>query len=428
MKCDLKMQPEYKILLKLQLVTYCCSLEMSYTLVSQQAIRKVVSSLLVTMYQIVRDTTNQYFKKKHQNFFPDNFVFRLHYKYTFCVLMISSIMLSCYEYIDTDGSAIQCVVDHTARVPQEMVNTFCWFSSTYTLPRYWEGRPGEDIIHYGVGPYLEDYDKVYHAYYQWVPLMFAMQAVMFHLPHFIWKIMEGGRIEQIIGDLNDELSDQNEHRIADIAEYMKQRMRHPHEHQVWSANFIFCEFLNLLNVIFQIVLTNRFLGGTFYTYFLEVFTWSSLDPEDRVEPMSKVFPRLTKCDFHKFGPSGTIQNIDALCILSMNILNEKIFIFIWFWFLILGGVTTLNLLVRLFQRMVPSIRRKLILRTRMLRCNETERFLSELGISDWMILYHLSHSMHKGYFSELIDRMVDDDVCEVFSDENDINDDPLPFP
>ena len=94
-------------------------------------------------------------------------------------------MLSCYEYIDTDGTAIQCVVDQTARVPQEMVNTFCWFSSTYTLPRYWEGRPGEDIIHYGVGPYLEDYDKVYHAYYQWVPLMFAMQAVMFYLLYFI---------------------------------------------------------------------------------------------------------------------------------------------------------------------------------------------------------------------------------------------------
>ena len=73
MKCDLQMQPECKILLKLQLVTCCCSLEMSYTLVSQQAIRKVVSSLLVTMYQIVRDTTNQYFKKKQQIFSPDNF-------------------------------------------------------------------------------------------------------------------------------------------------------------------------------------------------------------------------------------------------------------------------------------------------------------------------------------------------------------------
>jgi hypothetical protein len=38
-------------------------------------------------------------------------------------------------------------------------------------------------------PYLEDYDKVYHAYYQWVPLMFAMQAVIFHLQHFIWKMI-----------------------------------------------------------------------------------------------------------------------------------------------------------------------------------------------------------------------------------------------
>ena len=112
----------------------------------------------------------------------------------------------------------------------------------------------------------------------------------------------------------------------------------------------------------------------------------------------------------------------------MNILNEKIFIVIWFWFLILGGVTTLNLLVRLFQLLVPSIRRKLILRTRMLRCNETERFLSELGISDWMILYHLAHSMHNGYFTGFIGKMVEDDVCEVFSDENDIRDDPRPFP
>ena len=77
--------------------------------------------------------------------------------------------------------------------------------------------------------------------------------------------------------------------------------------------------------------------------------------------------------------------------------------------------------------MVPSIRRKLILRTRMLRCNETECFLAELGISDWMILYHLAHSMHEEYFSELKDKMVEDDVYEVFSDENDINDDPRPF-
>ena len=356
------------------------------------------------MYKILQDT-NQSFKKKPKKSRPDNLVFRLHYKMTFCILMLCSILVSCYEYFDTDntddtnGSAIQCMVDKNAGVTQEMVNTFCWFSSTYTLPRYWEGREGEDFLSYGVGAYAEEDEKVHHAYYQWVPLMLALQAVMFYLPHFIWKMMEGGRIEQIIGDLDEELPDNKETKIANVAAYMNQRMKHPHEHQVWSANFLFCEFLNLLNVISQIVLTNKFLGGTFYTYGLEVLTWSSRDPEDRVDPMSRLFPRLTKCDFHKFGPSGTIQNYDALFILGMNILNEKIFIFLWFWFFILAGVTSVSLLTRLSQLLFPSIRRKLIslevtgLNRKQPRFRETERVLAVLSIPDWMILYHMAQCM-----------------------------------
>ena len=46
------------------------------------------------------------------------------------------------------------------------------------------------------------------------------------------------------------------------------------------------------------------------------------DPEDRVDPMSRIFPRLTKCTFNKFGPSGTVQRRDAMCVLPVNIINE----------------------------------------------------------------------------------------------------------
>ena len=45
---------------------------------------------------------------------------------------------------------------------------------------------------------------------------------------------------------------------------------------------------------------------------------------------------MTKCTFHKFGTSGNIEKHDALCILPLNIVNEKIYIFIWFWLLLLG--------------------------------------------------------------------------------------------
>ena len=34
---------------------------------------------------------------------PDNFVFRLHYQYTFTVLIVSSILVTSYSYIDKKG-------------------------------------------------------------------------------------------------------------------------------------------------------------------------------------------------------------------------------------------------------------------------------------------------------------------------------------
>ena len=65
--------------------------------------------------------------------------------------------------------------------------------------------------------------------------------------------------------------------------------------------------------------------------------------------MIYVFPRMTKCTFHKFGTSGNIEKHDALCILPLNIVNEKIYIFIWFWLLILGFLTFLILVSVIFQ-------------------------------------------------------------------------------
>ena len=64
----------------------------------------------------------------------------------------------------------------------------------------------------------------------------------------------------------------------------------------------------------------------FYEGIFQVFNFANMEAEDRVDPMSKVFPRMTKCNFHKYGGSGTIEVIDALCVLSMNIINEKIYI------------------------------------------------------------------------------------------------------
>ena len=37
---------------------------------------------------------------------PDNFVFRLHYQYTFTILAISVILVTSYTYIDSEGKTL----------------------------------------------------------------------------------------------------------------------------------------------------------------------------------------------------------------------------------------------------------------------------------------------------------------------------------
>ena len=83
---------------------------------------------------------------------------------------------------------------------------------------------------------------------------------------------------------------------------------------------------------------DRFFNGAFLTFGLEVIAFAERDQvddevlwtkiilinlmifqEDRLDPMIYIFPRMTKCTFHKFGTSGEVEKHDALCILPLNI-------------------------------------------------------------------------------------------------------------
>ena len=60
-------------------------------------------------------------------------------------------------------------------------------------------------------------------------------------------------------------------------------------------------------------------------------------------------PKVAKCTFERFGPTGTIEVFDGLCVLPINIINEKIYIFLWFWFVLLGWNSIELFMVLTFQ-------------------------------------------------------------------------------
>jgi len=215
--------------------------------------------------------------------------------------------------------------------------------------------------------------------------------------------------------LNNYISSPKERKdkVSQLSDYLVERLRLGRQHRGWAFKFFACECLNFINVVIQIFVTDAFLGGEFSKYGLEALKFSVMDPEERVDPMSRVFPRMTKCTFRKYGPSGTIQKADALCILGMNVINEKIYVFLWFWFVLLAIITGVALAARLAQLFSSDVRSRFVkleaagaLDKTVLK-SDVETVVKRLPYSDWLILYYLSQAMDKVNFGELLACMAD---------------------
>ena len=148
---------------------------------------------------------------------------------------------------------------------------------------------------------------------------------------------------------------------------------------------------------------DRFFDGTFMTYGIEVISFAGRDQEDRIDPMVYIFPRMTKCTFHKFGPSGEIEKHDAMCILPLNIVNEKIYIFLWFWMLLLLALTFLVVIFRFFIIISPRIRAYLIyIRYRLIKKECINIIIKKTKMGDWFLLYMLGQNIDAVLFKEVV--------------------------
>ena len=63
-------------------------------------------------------------------------------------------------------------------------------------------------------------------------------------------------------------------------------------HQIYAFKFFLCELLNFINIVGQIYFMDFFLGGEFTTYGTDVLAMTEENPENREDPMARVFPKV----------------------------------------------------------------------------------------------------------------------------------------
>lgn len=320
----------------------------------------------------------------------DNKIFRLCTKVTFVILCGFSILVTSNQYI---GDPIHCIVDV---IPKKVMDTYCWFYSTYTLSNHLNGIVGKDIVQPGVAAdsVLNDI-IIYHRYYQWVCFMLFFQGICSFFPRYLWKSFENGRIKMLSGDIKQPFVDgttENKQKRALIT-YIKDNLN---KHSFYAWRFFLCELLNFLIAIGQIYVTDLFLGGEFITYGIDVMR------ENEADPMTRIFPKMTKCSFYKYGPSGSVQNFDGLCVLPVNIVNEKIYLFLWFWFYGVSILSGIALIYRILVCCSSSFRLHLLrARARLTSQRDIEFILYRFKIGDWFLLYQLSKNLDPFTFKEI---------------------------
>lgn len=326
----------------------------------------------------------------------DNMIFRCHYRITSALLFVCCIIVTANNLI---GDPISCIND--GAVPNHVINTYCWITHTFTMPGQHGKHVGIEVAQSGLGN--DNAEKTYHSYYQWVPFVLFFQGVCFYVPHWIWKNWEEGKVGMISQGMRGMFTlsvTERASRQRRLIDYIVASMR---THNSYSFGYFLCEILNFVNVIANIIFVDKFLGGTFLTYGTDVLRFSNMNQENRSDPMVEVFPRMTKCIFHKYGASGSIQKHDALCVLALNILNEKIYIFLWFWFLMLAALSACAILYSALVVMMPTTREAIIKRRfRGGSANEVEHLIRNIQVGDFLLLHLLGQNISVNAFSEIL--------------------------
>ena len=98
----------------------------------------------------------------------------------------------------------------------------------------------------------EDGSEIRHAWYQWVCFVLFLQAVLCYVPHYLWKSWEGGKLSLISQGLNKEYIEKPSDMDGQKDLLVKYFKRTIHHHNSYVFKFVFCELLNLVNILVQV--------------------------------------------------------------------------------------------------------------------------------------------------------------------------------
>ncbi|OAF70349.1 hypothetical protein A3Q56_01877 [Intoshia linei] len=292
----------------------------------------------------------------------DDVIDRLNHYYTLIILIAFAFTVTMHSYV---GKPIVCwAPKHFTGSHIKYSNSFCWVRNTYFLnfldavPK--RGEPRDYIL-----------------YYQWMPFVFMAQALLFHLPNLFWRNLNskaGVDCDDILQNTytfvkqrDYEKSEKYRNLIItqtdrfltkskkiDVNKGFVERFRQfvlspinpfsskSYGHYLFTI-YMMTKCLYIINIVAQLFVLNQLFSNKYNLFGLDMFNAMISNDESGVFNNS-TFPRVTMCDL-KIRRLGNVQDYTLQCVLPVNLYTEKMYAFLYFWFLMVSVINIINLFV-----------------------------------------------------------------------------------
>ncbi|CAD5111855.1 DgyrCDS1119 [Dimorphilus gyrociliatus] len=296
----------------------------------------------------------------------DDYVDRLSRRHSLFLLVVFALLVIGKQYV---GDPIHCWSPaEFTDVHKRYADSICWVSSTYRLD------PSETAL----PQYPNSKNRV--SYYQWVPLILLFQAVLMSLPNGIWRILYkrsginvAAILDAAIAGQRTSYADIREktvrYMVGQIERYLgvwrtkasfktRSRCCSLHTSAVFccttsarsagnylAGSYLLVKILYILNAIGQIFLLDFFLQAPFHYHGFKLLV-NMIITSRETDPVyfdhSELFPRVAACYFDIRKKGGQLHRHVVQCVLPINLFNEKLFLFLWAWFVFIAIITVIN--------------------------------------------------------------------------------------
>ncbi|CAD5224401.1 unnamed protein product [Bursaphelenchus xylophilus] len=300
----------------------------------------------------------------------DDIVDRMHYLYTSILLLMFALLVSAKQYV---GHPIECFVPaQFTHAMEQYSENYCWVQNTFFIP-----------FHDHIPHRIEEREKRQIGYYQWVPFVLSIAALMFHMPASMWRMLSnqsglnvGLVLQTACQDTNID-PDIREKTVDVLTRHIDEALQYQRDFgsknksvfifalvnmgKVYGAYvclvYMFIKFFHLANVMVQFYALNAFLETSDYPLFGGHVIYDLMMNKEWKE--SGKFPRVTLCDF-EIRVLGNIHRHTVQCVLVVNMFTEKIFVFLWLWFVFLALLSTVNISAWMATLAIPVCRRNFV--------------------------------------------------------------------